>query len=80
MSRKRRLRPEWFCYFNGHAPAIGDGWRAVAVVKLGTKWAHLCATGAQEMFRLPLTKWETMRKHPIVKGRVQYGPENGRKS
>jgi hypothetical protein len=70
VSRKRKLRPDWFCFFDGHVPAIGDGWRAVAVVKIGTKWAHLCATGTQELFRVRLDRWENIRKRPIIKGKI----------
>jgi hypothetical protein len=72
MACPHKLKPEWFCFLDGHSASVGDGWRAVAVVKLGTKWAHLCATGTQEMFRVPLAKWENTRKRPVLKGRIQF--------
>lgn len=49
-------------FFHDEVPAVGSGWRGVTIRKEGHKWAHLTETGTQTNFRLPLEKWQEMRK------------------
>lgn len=68
MAKKRRA--EFFIQFWDEAPAIGSGWRGVAVHKLGHKWAHIISTGDQTPFKMSRKVWDKLPKHVVKRGKL----------
>jgi hypothetical protein len=67
---KRKLKPEYFIQFMGELPSIGDGWRGVAVKKIGTKWVYFVATGDQTPCRIALKLWKQIPKHVVKRNKM----------
>lgn len=62
MARKKKLQPTHFLLLNDDIPALGTGWRAVILKKVGHKWAHFTAAATGENFKVPVRKWEELTK------------------
>jgi len=68
----RKLRMTHRAYFDH--PAIGCGWRGVAVLKTGYKWVHLREISTGTNFKLSVEDWEDHRAIPVVRGKLVRPP------
>ena len=68
--KRRKYKMQYRVYFDGQAPAFGDGYRGVAVVKAGYKWVRLVEIGSGYFARVSRAKWDEMRKQVVKNNKL----------
>ena len=66
----KKLKPHFFVALDDEIPAAGAGFRGIAVLKIGRKWAQLVITGTQEKARVPVKLWAELPKHVYKRGKL----------
>lgn len=68
--KRRRHVMQYRIQFADEAPAIGSGWRGVAVLKLGRKWVTIVETATSARARLKKAVWAEMPKHVVKRNKL----------